>query len=103
MTIAANVSSYACVIACTNHSLQRLLVKKKKKKKTSSSLSSFLIQCILSNLVLLARNDFCTLPLNIRIKTFTNSAVKTNYSRAKVDAYCFERALAFVSVHPWAN
>ena len=35
--------------------------------------------------------------------TFTNSAVETNYSRVKVDTYCFERALAFVSVHPWAN
>ena len=38
----------------------------------------------------LAWNDFCTLPLNIRIKT--------NYSRVIVEAYCFERALAFVSV-----
>ena len=77
MTSAANVSSYARAIACTNHSLKRLLVKK--------NLADLLVFCLNVDCepFLLARNDFCTLPLNVRITTFTNSAVKTNYSRVK--------------------
>jgi len=48
-------------------------------------------------------NDFCTLDLNISKKNSTNSAEEKNYSRVKVDAYCFECVLTFISVHPWAN
>ena len=46
-----------------------------------------------------AQNDFCTLPLNIGIKTFTNSSVKTNCNCIKVDVCCFEYTLAFLGIH----
>ena len=92
MTTAANVSSCAPAIACTNFSLQRLLVKK------ISLFKYFFVSMWIVKPFLVGPNDFCTLPLNIRI-TFTNSTVKTNYSRIKVDAYCFECVLALVSVN----
>ena len=57
MTSAANVSSYARAIACTNHSLQRLLVKKNLADQVVLRLN---VDCQTS--ILLARNDFCTLP-----------------------------------------